>query len=75
MKVRRTNKTPLRERKNKKSIKPEQLAYTFRDKKGHPLQLVSARPNSYVGWKRLPFLYCNKCNRFFREQLDKVIVI
>jgi len=69
------NKKPMRKYKHKKQIKSHRLRHVFKDKHGHILEKVSTRPNHYVGLKIRPYFFCPKCDKFYREKLEKVILI
>lgn len=59
----------------KKYHKPHQLRHIYRDKKGHIVERVSTRPNQYTGLKVRPYFYCPKCDLFFAEKMEKMILI
>ncbi len=59
----------------KKYHKPHKLRHVFKDKKGHTLEKVTTRPNQYTGLKVRPYYYCPQCDRFFKQKLEKVILL
>jgi len=68
-------KKPLKKYRHKQQIKPNRLRHVYKDRKGHILEIVQTKKNSYVGAIRRQYLYCPKCDRFFREIIEKVILV